>query len=60
MSKRMSPGDKPDLKLVYEETKDNLTQGNFSWIPEDIASGIYIAHVNGPGVNVKKKIAILR
>ncbi|MFH1414960.1 MAG: hypothetical protein ABIH89_02605 [Elusimicrobiota bacterium] len=47
-------------ELVYSETKDSLAGGTFSWIPEDIASGIYVVHVNGPGVNISKKIAILR
>ena len=28
--------------------------------PEDLASGIYIIHVGGPGVNTHKKIPILR
>jgi hypothetical protein len=30
------------------------------WIPEDLASGIYVIHVKGPGVNFKKKVPILR
>lgn len=47
-------------ELVYDETKDTLASGKFSWIPEDIASGIYIIHVEGPGVDIHKKVAILR
>jgi flagellar hook assembly protein FlgD len=27
---------------------------------ETVSSGIYIAHITGPGINVKKKIAVLR
>ncbi len=47
-------------ELVYEESKESLPDGKFSWIPKDLASGIYIAHVKGPGVDIHKKIAILR
>jgi hypothetical protein len=47
-------------ELIYEKTKDGLAEGTFSWIPKGIASGIYIAHVKGPGIDTSKKIAILR
>ncbi|MFC2061508.1 T9SS type A sorting domain-containing protein [Elusimicrobiota bacterium] len=47
-------------ELVYDETQSSLANGKFSWIPEDIASGIYIVHVEGPGVDIHKKVAILR
>ncbi|MEW6557134.1 MAG: hypothetical protein AB1349_07250 [Elusimicrobiota bacterium] len=47
-------------ELVYEETKDNMSSGRFEWIPKDIASGIYVVSIKGPGVNVHKKVAILR
>lgn len=47
-------------ELIYEDSKNSLSGGTFSWIPEDIASGIYIVSVVGPGVNINKKMAILR
>lgn len=47
-------------ELVYDEKKDSLAAGKFSWFPKDIASGIYIVHVEGPGVDIHKKVAILR
>jgi hypothetical protein len=45
---------------VYKATTTSLASGNFTWIPGDLASGVYIAHVKGPGVDEQKKIAILR
>ncbi|MCX7956858.1 MAG: carboxypeptidase regulatory-like domain-containing protein, partial [Endomicrobia bacterium] len=30
------------------------------WVPKDLASGVYIIYVEGPGVNVKKKVVIIR
>ena len=30
------------------------------WIPNNIATGIYIIHVQGPGVNIHKKVPIIR
>jgi len=30
------------------------------WIPKNLASGIYIIHIEGPGVKSTKKIAILK
>ena len=47
-------------ELVWQDTVDNVSSGIFEWIPKDIASGGYIASVIGPGVNEKKKIAVLR
>ena len=47
-------------ELVHDETKDSLAAGTFAWIPEDIASGIYIVSVKGPGIDIQKKVAILR
>ncbi len=47
-------------ELIYEETKDSLAEGKFSWIPGDIASGTYIVSIEGPGVKIHKKVAILR
>ncbi|MBN2407902.1 MAG: T9SS type A sorting domain-containing protein [Elusimicrobia bacterium] len=47
-------------ELVYDETKSSISGGRFSWIPKNLASGIYIAHVEGPGLNIQKKIAIIR
>ncbi|MFC2091703.1 SBBP repeat-containing protein [Elusimicrobiota bacterium] len=47
-------------ELVYKDSRDNVSEGNFSWIPGNIATGIYIAHIKGPGIDKSKKIAILR
>ncbi|MBN2407778.1 MAG: T9SS type A sorting domain-containing protein [Elusimicrobia bacterium] len=47
-------------ELVYDETKNSLKNGTFSWIPGDLASGIYIIHIEGPGIDIQKKLAILR
>ena len=30
------------------------------WTPKDIASGIYIVYIKGPGIEIKKKVAVLR
>ena len=46
---------------VYTETKSiTSAEGWFEWLPKDIASGVYVVYVNGPGVKIQKKIAILR
>jgi hypothetical protein len=48
-------------ELVYKKTKTSVIgDGWFEWIPEDIASGVYIAHIKGPGIDTYKKIPILR
>lgn len=47
-------------ELLFKEVKQYVNNGYFEWVPKDIASGIYIAHVEGPNLNIKKKIAILR
>jgi hypothetical protein len=47
-------------ELVYEAAQDNISDGTFEWGPRDVASGIYIAHVRGPGINTKKRIAIIK
>jgi Tol biopolymer transport system component len=46
---------------IYKEEKDVSTaEGWFSWIPGNIASGVYLVSVEGPGVKIFKKIPILR
>ncbi|MDI6642117.1 MAG: hypothetical protein QME68_07405, partial [Elusimicrobiota bacterium] len=46
---------------IHEETKVTTTaEGWFDWLPKDLASGVYLVHVEGPGVKIFKKIAILR
>jgi hypothetical protein len=35
-------------------------EGVFEWVPGDVASGTYIAHIKGPGIDASKKIIILR
>jgi Fibronectin type III domain len=47
-------------ELVWQDTQENVSSGMFEWIPQNIASGGYVACVTGPGLNVKKKIAVLR
>ncbi|MEW6555820.1 MAG: SBBP repeat-containing protein [Elusimicrobiota bacterium] len=49
-------------ELIEEFTKIPQTADDtwMKWLPKDIASGIYIVQVNGPGVKVHKKVAILR
>jgi len=46
--------------LVYEDTKDNITEGKFEWLPKDIATGTYLVYIEGPGIKYKKKVVILR
>jgi Tol biopolymer transport system component len=47
---------------IYKETKDSLpAEGWFEWKPEKhLASGVYIVHIEGPGINLFKKIVILK
>jgi len=49
-------------ELIEEFTKTPQTADDtwMKWVPKDIASGIYIVYVEGPGVKVHKKIAIVR
>jgi hypothetical protein len=47
-------------ELVWETSMDNVKEGAFEWVPKNIASGIYIAQVKGPGINTRNRIAILR
>jgi len=49
-------------EVVEEFTKIPQTADDIwmKWVPKDIASGIYIVYVEGPGVKVHKKIAIVR
>jgi len=46
---------------IYEESKDvTSAEGWFEWIPRGISSGVYMVHVEGPGVKIFKKLAILK
>jgi hypothetical protein len=47
-------------RVVWNNTMDNVQEGSFEWSPQGIASGGYVALVKGPGLNVKKKIAVMR
>ena len=48
-------------ELVHSESVvANNAEGWSSWIPGNLATGIYYAHVDGPGVKKFKKFAILR
>lgn len=54
------------FNLLGEQVGETITKETtsaedwFEWIPGNIASGIYIIHVNGPGVNISKKVPVLR
>ncbi|GAF72976.1 unnamed protein product, partial [marine sediment metagenome] len=47
---------------IYEDTIDaTSSEGWFDWVPsEDLASGVYLVHIEGPGINKFRKIAILK
>ncbi len=47
-------------ELVHSETKENMSQGRFEWIPKNLASGVYVVYIKGPGVSVHKKMVIVR
>jgi hypothetical protein len=47
-------------EIVYEETKSSISEKRFEWIPTDIASGIYIASVEGSGIKIYKKVAVVK
>lgn len=48
-------------ELVYQDTKIlEATSGVFEWFPRDIASGVYILHIEGPGIKAYEKTAIIR
>jgi hypothetical protein len=46
--------------LVWEDALDGVVEGVFRWPARDAASGGYIAVIKGPGINVLKKIAVVR
>ncbi len=46
--------------LIWQDTQDNVSSGMFEWIPKNTSSGGYVASIKGPGLNVTKKIAVLR
>jgi hypothetical protein len=46
--------------LVWESSMANVQEGTFEWRPDSMASGIYLAHVTGPGLTANKKIAVLK
>jgi hypothetical protein len=47
-------------ELVHDESREMLAAGKFFWEPAGIASGIYVVHVKGPGLDTYRKLAILR
>ena len=47
-------------ELAWEDAQTGAREGMFEWKPSGMGSGIYTAHVKGPGVNMRKKIAVLR
>ncbi|MFH1378733.1 MAG: hypothetical protein ABII23_00510, partial [bacterium] len=49
-------------ELVDEFSKIPLQADDvwIKWIPDDLASGIYVVYIKGPGVEDSKKVAVLR
>jgi len=47
-------------EVVWSDSINGLKEGVFEWVPKNIASGTYVAHVKGPGINKSKKIIIIR
>ncbi|MHB9155080.1 MAG: choice-of-anchor Q domain-containing protein, partial [Endomicrobiales bacterium] len=45
---------------VWDKDLTGVDRGMIEWSPRDIASGVYIVHLRGPGINVSKRVAILR
>jgi hypothetical protein len=46
--------------LVWQSGMSDVQEGTFEWAPRSAASGIYVVHITGPGLTVKKKIALIR
>ncbi len=47
-------------RQVWGTSMDDVSEGMFEWVPADAASGGYVVYVQGPGINAKKKIAIIK
>ena len=47
-------------ELVWQDRQTNAQEGFFEWTPATAASGIYVAHIKGPGINTSRKIAVIR
>jgi len=45
---------------TFEKTPQTADDTWTKWRPQDLASGIYLVHVEGPGVKIFKKVAIVR
>jgi hypothetical protein len=45
---------------VWESSKTDVIEDQFVWLPQGMASGVYVAYVKGPGVSTYRKIAVLR
>jgi len=51
----------PAGNQIFEQIKDvDSAEGWFDWLPGKIPSGVYIVYIEGPGVKMRSKIAILR
>ncbi len=46
--------------ILWEQEQDNISEGTFEWVPGNIASGIYVVYIEGPGLKLHKKVAILK
>jgi len=47
-------------EMVWSDSKDGISEGYFEWLPRNMASGVYVAYVKGPGISAKKKIVVIR
>jgi hypothetical protein len=45
---------------VWQAKMENVSSGTFTWAPQDVSSGTYIASIIGPGLKVKKKIVVVK
>ena len=46
---------------IYKDSKESSMEDYFEWIPQKhLASGVYLVHIEGPGINLFEKIVILK
>ena len=47
-------------EIVRKDSVNGVAEGMFEWAPGKTASGTYVAHINGPGIDKSKKIVIIK
>ena len=47
-------------EVVHKDSMSSVVEGMFEWVPGNTASGSYVAHISGPGIDKSKKIVIVR